>query len=202
VRSLTHSSCVRRTIRTTCSWVWVHVCVAVKVKATISWLANSVMCITCTTRFWQDSPLAHARIWVFDSPKVWFSHPVFLQLVYCMTISHLDNIKNWCVESRTTLHTPAVKMTSNEIRIKLGLKVVTIFWIENQKTGESRLGYGRTHQLWTAVNALLYTVKVLIKIGWKCVHLWRFVDTKSFIPFFMDILTLLDYPALLSPVTT
>ena len=34
------------------------------------------------------------------------------------------------MESRTTLHTPVVKMTS----IKIGdLKLMTIFWMDNQK---------------------------------------------------------------------
>lgn len=37
------------------------------------------------------------------------------------------------MESRTTLHTPVVKMTSIKIGIKPDLKLMTIFWMDNQK---------------------------------------------------------------------
>jgi hypothetical protein len=39
------------------------------------------------------------------------------------------------MESRTTLHTSAVKMTSIKIGIKPNLRLMTIFWIDNQKMG-------------------------------------------------------------------
>ena len=37
------------------------------------------------------------------------------------------------MESRTSIHTSAVKMTSIKIGIKLDLKLITIFWKYNQK---------------------------------------------------------------------
>jgi hypothetical protein len=52
------------------------------------------------------------------------------------------------MESRTTLHTSAVKMTSIKIGIKPNLRLMTIFWIDNQKL-VSRLGFWKdlAHQL-------------------------------------------------------
>ncbi|HET7242029.1 MAG TPA: hypothetical protein VFI64_01685 [Nitrososphaeraceae archaeon] len=37
------------------------------------------------------------------------------------------------MKSRTSLHTPVVKMTSIKIGIKPDLKLMTIFWMDNQK---------------------------------------------------------------------
>ena len=71
--------------------------------------------------------------------QVYFSKTIILNLE---TIFNLDNNKNWCMESRTSIHTSAVKMTSINIGIKPNLRLMTIFYPENQKL-VSRLGCNR-----------------------------------------------------------